>query len=210
MHPSLPTLTELVPPPGPRRTRDWAAVERTLGTRLPQDYKGLVEVYGGGLFDETVWLLDPACPDADYNLLAQVTERAEILAQLWENEPKPAELLRPGAGVLPWAYIEGSGAMLYWLIEPGREPDAWTVLFNEGRGPEWEHHATQCAPFLLAVLTGGRAASTSTTCPPAATGSSRTTRFSPRRLPSDQGRSMSPVIKASAFGRAAYAESRPH
>ena len=154
MHPSLTRLTELVPPPGPRRTRDWAAVERTLGTRLPQDYKDLVEVYGGGLFDETVWLLDPACPDDDYNLLAQATERAGILAQLWETEPKPAELLRPGAGVLPWAYIEGSGAMLYWLVEPGREPDVWTVMFNEGRGPEWEHHATQCAPFLLAVLTG--------------------------------------------------------
>jgi hypothetical protein len=148
-------LSEMIPASAPRRPRDWTAVERQLGTPLPDDYKELVEIYGGGVFDETVWLLDPECPDGDYNLLDQARERAEILAELWEFEAKPIELLNDaGAQVLPWAYVEGSGAFLYWLRRPGQEPSAWTVLFNEGRGPEWEHHASPCAPFLLAVLTG--------------------------------------------------------
>ncbi|UFQ13539.1 MULTISPECIES: SMI1/KNR4 family protein [Streptomyces] len=154
MHSAVVRLTALVPPAGPQRSRDWAAVEEQLGTALPQDYKELVDTYGGGVFDETVWLLDPACPRPGYNLIDQAKESAEILAKLWQVGSKPHFLQDEGAEVLPWAYIEGSGAMLYWLRRPGQSPEEWTVLFNEGRGPEWEHHPTQCVPFLLSVLTG--------------------------------------------------------
>ncbi|WP_369391118.1 SMI1/KNR4 family protein [Streptomyces sp. CG1] len=154
MHPAVERLAEMVPPGTPRRSRDWAAAERQLGTPLPDDYKELVETYGGGVFDETVWLLDPECPDEDYNLLHQATERAEILVDLWETEAKPAELQDADAQVLPWAYVEESGMYLYWLRQPGQKPNEWTVMLNEGRGPEWEHHASQCVPFLLSLLTG--------------------------------------------------------
>ncbi|MFJ5640772.1 SMI1/KNR4 family protein [Streptomyces sp. NPDC093223] len=154
MHPAVERLFELIPPAAPHRSRDWAAVERRLGTPLPDDYKELVETYGGGVFDETIWLLDPECPDANYNLVDQATERAEIFADLWQTEARPAELQDPDAQVLPWAYVEGSGMYLYWLRQPEQKPDEWTVILNEGRGPEWEHHATQCASFVLAVLTG--------------------------------------------------------
>ncbi|GGV73751.1 hypothetical protein GCM10010277_87630 [Streptomyces longisporoflavus] len=155
MHPAVARLTELIAPPGPRRARDWAVVEQQLGSALPQDYKDLVEVYGGGLFDEEIWLLDPECPDKDYNLVDEAKSRAEILRNLWETEPKPPQLLEgDGAEVLPWAYIEGSGAMLYWLRRPGQKPEEWTTLFNEGRGPEWEYHPRSCADFLIRALTG--------------------------------------------------------
>ncbi|MEU0786107.1 SMI1/KNR4 family protein [Streptomyces sp. NPDC006173] len=155
MHPAVERLTEIIPPDAARRSRDWAAAEQQLGTPLPEDYKELVETYGGGVFDETIWLLDPQCPDEDYNILAQATARAEILADLWQTEAKPTELQNESdAQVLPWAYIEESGAYLYWLRQPAQKPDAWTVMLNEGRGPEWEHHSTQCTPFLLSVLTG--------------------------------------------------------
>ncbi|MCZ7416188.1 MULTISPECIES: SMI1/KNR4 family protein [unclassified Streptomyces] len=154
MHVAVARLTELVPPGRPRQVRDWASVERTLGTALPEDYKELVELYGGGAFDETIWLLDPECPDKDYNLTDQATERLEELTTLWQTEPKPAELHGKGSKILPWAYIEGSGAMLYWLVRPDQKPAEWTVMLHEGRGPEWERHSTQCAPFLLSVLTG--------------------------------------------------------
>ncbi|MFJ8695111.1 SMI1/KNR4 family protein [Streptomyces roseolilacinus] len=147
-------LTALIPPAGPRCRRDWPSVERALGTPLPGDYKELVETYGGGVFDETIWLLDPACPDEDYELVAAAAERAEVLAGLWQTEPVPEEIQDTGAQVIPWAYVEGSGAYLYWLVLPGREPQEWTVILDEGRGPAWEHHATPCAPFLLAALTG--------------------------------------------------------
>jgi len=154
MHPAVAGLSAIIPPATPRRARDWAGAERQLGTLLPEDYKELVETYGGGVFDETIWLLDPECPDEDYNLLDQAQEREEVLADLWQTEAKPAELQNPGVQVLPWAYFEGSGAYLYWLCRPEQKPDEWTVILNEGRGPEWEHHPSTCAPFLLSVLTG--------------------------------------------------------
>lgn len=154
MRPAVERLSELIPPATSRRPRDWATVERQLGMPLPDDYKDLVETYGGGVFDETIWLLDPECPNEDYNLLGQATERAAVLADLWETEAKPAELQDPGAQVVPWGYVEVSGMYLYWLRQSRQTPSEWTVILNEGRGPEWEHHATQCVPFLLALLTG--------------------------------------------------------
>ncbi|MFE0424904.1 hypothetical protein [Streptomyces sp. NPDC058953] len=149
-------LVRLCPPPaGPPRVVDWARTERALGTALPADYKRLAETYGDGVFDETFWLLAPGSAHDDCDLAVQVKERDEILAGLWElGEDRPACLLEPDARVVPWAYEEGTGAFLYWLVRPGRHPDEWTVLYNEGRGPLWEHHDTGCADFLLAVLTG--------------------------------------------------------
>ncbi|WUC83531.1 SMI1/KNR4 family protein [Streptomyces sp. NBC_00536] len=134
---------------------DWARAERALGTALPADYKRLVETYGDGVFDETVWLLVPDSAHGDCDLRARKAERDEDLDYLWEaGEAKPAALLEAGARVLPWASEEGTGAFLYWLARPGQHPDEWTVLYNEGRGPLWEHHPMGCVAFLLAVLTG--------------------------------------------------------
>ncbi|MFD0141332.1 MULTISPECIES: SMI1/KNR4 family protein [unclassified Streptomyces] len=152
---ALDALVRLCPPPaGPPPAVDWARAERALGTALPADYKRLVGTYGDGIFTDTIWLLVPGSAYDDCDLYAQAAERDEILAGLWEFEAKPVELLEPGARVLPWAFEEGTGAFLYWLARPGRQPDEWTVLYNEGRGPLWEHHEVGCSAFLLAVLTG--------------------------------------------------------
>ncbi|MFE1949310.1 SMI1/KNR4 family protein [Streptomyces sp. NPDC059524] len=148
-------LVRLCPPPAePPPPVDWAQVESTLGTALPADYKKLVETYGDGVFDETIWLLVPGSTHDDCDLYAQAAEREEILAELWEFEDKPDGLLEEGARVLPWGSEEGTGAFLYWLVRPGQHPDDWTVLYNEGRGPLWEGHAMGCLDTLLAVLTG--------------------------------------------------------
>ncbi|MBH1933765.1 SMI1/KNR4 family protein [Streptomyces sp. AV19] len=159
MHPAVRQLTALVPPPQPPAPRDWADIEKRLGSRLPDDYKELVDVYGGGILDEEIRLLEPDCADPDYDLIGMARERAEILGDLWAGgEPKPPELLTCPDGavdVLPFAYMEGSGAYLYWIARPGIDPDDWTVIFNEGRGPLWEHDDASAAEFLLGILTGG-------------------------------------------------------
>ncbi|MFI2214972.1 SMI1/KNR4 family protein [Streptomyces sp. NPDC020141] len=154
MHPSVARLIELVAPASAPRAVDWERIETALGTALPDDYKEIVEVYGGGVFDETLWILEPDCADPDYDLIAQTREQDQVLAELWgAGEPKPAEL-QAGARVIPWANTEGSGHYLYWLIQPGQKPAEWTVMLNEGRGPEWERHSQTCAEFLVGVMTG--------------------------------------------------------
>lgn len=152
---ALDALVRLCPPPDdPPPVVDWAQAEGALGVGLPADYKQLVETYGDGIFDETIWLLVPDSGYDDCDLHAQTAERDEILADLWEFEEKPAGLREAGAKVLPWAFEEGTGAFLYWLARPGQHPDEWTVLYNEGRGPLWEQHDMGCLAFLSAVLTG--------------------------------------------------------
>ncbi|MFI0960969.1 SMI1/KNR4 family protein [Streptomyces sp. NPDC021080] len=148
-------LARLCPPPGAGRTVNWAAVEAELGVTLPVDYKHLIDRYGGGVFSGVLWLLEPGCPDPLYDLLAQTAEREEILAGLWEDgEDKPSELLAPGTRLVPWGYAEGGGHHLYWLVRPGVEPEEWTVVLNEGRGPLWEAYPMSCGQFLLEVVAG--------------------------------------------------------
>ncbi|MEU7124414.1 SMI1/KNR4 family protein [Streptomyces zaomyceticus] len=156
MHPDVEQLTCIVPPPAERQPRAWPEVEARLGSALPEDFKDLVDTYGGGVFDETIWILEPDCADPDYDLLAMKAERAKVLARLWEigPEPRPEQLEDDGAGLLPFAYIEGTGAYLYWLTGDNVRPEDWTVLANAGRGPEWEYRPVPSARFILSVLTG--------------------------------------------------------
>ncbi|MEV6204206.1 SMI1/KNR4 family protein [Streptomyces sp. NPDC051771] len=70
-------VTRIVPPPAQPAPRAWDEVEARLGTALPQDFKDLVDTYGGGAFDETIRMLEPDCADRDDDLLAMKEERPE-------------------------------------------------------------------------------------------------------------------------------------
>jgi hypothetical protein len=155
MNPSVERLTQLVPPASEPSRKDWSLVESEIGTALPCDYKELIDRYGGGLFDNCFWLLEPGCANKHYDLFIEVKERAEAFELLWgHGEEKPSELEEESSRVIPWATTE-NGEFVFWLARPGQDPDTWTVMVNEGRGPEWEHHQMTCASFLVAVLEGG-------------------------------------------------------
>lgn len=139
-------------PSEPRRT-DWEGVERALGLVLPSDYKELIHVYGGSNWDDYLYVLEPGCPNENYDLIEWVANRAEDLEGLWEIEKKPPELEAKGSRVIPWATTD-NGECLYWLVRPGLEPDQWTVMVNEARGARWEHFDVACTRFLAASLDG--------------------------------------------------------
>jgi len=149
-------LQRLCPPPqSAAKVVEWAAVEEALGTALPADYKRLVQTYGGGLFAGTLWLLEPDCPDPMYDLVAQTAERKEILEDLWTvGEQRPQELQDGDVRLVPWGFDEGAGHFLYWLVRRDVEPEEWTVILNEGRGPLWEATPVSCSRFLLDVVAG--------------------------------------------------------
>ncbi|WAU78462.1 SMI1/KNR4 family protein (plasmid) [Streptomyces sp. Qhu-G9] len=157
MHPAVERLARLYPQAAAQDDRpavDWESAEAELGSPLPDDYKELVERFGGGVLDDTFWLLEPGCEDPDYDLVAMTAEREEVLAELWKTEPKPEPLASQDARLIPWAYAEESGHYLYWLGLPQQEPSDWTIMINEGRGSDWEHQALPCAEFLARILTG--------------------------------------------------------
>ncbi|SEM02842.1 SMI1/KNR4 family protein [Streptacidiphilus jiangxiensis] len=159
MHEAVEQLAQLLQ--GSRRNRaedravDWAGVESTLGTALPGDYKEFVEHVGGGYLDGYLYLLEPDCPNENYDLAESTEERTEAFDYLWDSaEDRPAELGDPGARLIPFASTD-NGEFLYWLARPEQDPDAWTVMVNEARGEWWERFDLGFAPLLLGLLRGG-------------------------------------------------------
>ncbi|MFD9245223.1 SMI1/KNR4 family protein [Streptomyces sp. NPDC059556] len=148
---ALDRLLAIFPAPDEPRAKSWDEVERTIGVALPRDYKELVRVYGGGNWDDYLHVLEPGCPNDDYDLVAWARNQAEDLEGLWEFERKPVELEAEGARVIPWA-VTDNGECLYWLVPPGAPPEGWTVMVNEARGGRWEHFSVSCTRFLAAAL----------------------------------------------------------
>ncbi|WP_326593020.1 SMI1/KNR4 family protein [Streptomyces sp. NBC_01294] len=159
MNPAVAHLIQAIPPSDSPQAHNWARVEGELGTILPSDYKQLVDLCGGGLLDDDIWVLEPDCPNKHYDLVTENRDRGEAQQGLWTGgEPKPAELDAAGSRTIVWAVTE-NGDCLYWLARAGQEPEQWTVLIKEGRGREWEFHAQSCSEFLQSILLTGDAES---------------------------------------------------
>ncbi|MFJ3814680.1 SMI1/KNR4 family protein [Streptomyces sp. NPDC090056] len=150
---NLARLLEIASAPGEPRQKDWSEIERTLGTELPSDYKEFIRVYGGSNWDDYLYVLEPGCPNRNYDLIDWTEQQTEDLEGLWEFEKKPRELAAEGARVIPWATTD-NGEFLYWLVLPGIDPEHWTVMVNEARGDRWEHFSVSCTQFLASSLDG--------------------------------------------------------
>lgn len=153
MNAALVRLKQLITPPPEPRSTEWDAVEGRLGVVLPADYKELIRAYGGSDWDDYLYLLEPGCPNDNYDLIEWEDQQTEALEGLWEFEKKPDELVDGRSRVIPWATTD-NGECLYWLVRAGRGSDEWTVMVNEARGDRWEHYSMNCTAFLVAVLEG--------------------------------------------------------
>jgi hypothetical protein len=154
MNPDLTRLSELLPAPsGPGTAPDWDAAEAQLSTVLPEDYKELINTYGGGFIDGYLLLLEPGCPNDVYDQLKINAEREEANDALWQFTEKPSELQAEGSRLVCWATTD-NGEYLYWLVRPGDDPDARPLLINDESGEEWEWYDTTVTRFLSAVLCG--------------------------------------------------------
>ncbi|MFI9294233.1 SMI1/KNR4 family protein [Streptomyces gardneri] len=150
---ALARLLEIAPVRGEPCRKAWGDVERSMGVELPTDYKELIHLYGGSNWDDYLYVLEPGCPNPNYDLIEWAKHQAEDLEALWEFEAKPAELEVEGSRVIPWATTD-NGECLYWLARPDLDPDQWTVMVNEARGDRWEHFSASCTQFLASSLNG--------------------------------------------------------
>ncbi|MGW7456186.1 hypothetical protein [Streptomyces sp. NPDC054797] len=100
---ALTRLLEIAPAPSETCQKDWGEVERSLGVELPAHYKELIHVYGGSNWDDYLYVLEPGCPNENYDLVEWAQNQAEDLEDLWEFEKKQTELEVEGSRVIPWA-----------------------------------------------------------------------------------------------------------
>jgi hypothetical protein len=145
---TLRRLVRLVPPPEEISSEiDWLEVERGLHSRLPRDYKTLIENYGVGQFDGFIWILHPTTSNRHLRLDVQIELHRQILQNVNETFARPNELTA-------WA-ITDNGDTCFWLNRGNSvDPDQWSVVVNEGRGPEWDVTDLPTCAWLEAVLSG--------------------------------------------------------
>lgn len=156
---TLDALMRAVPPPEkPREAgsgRSWLEVEVALGTTLPTDYKGYINLYGTGELGGCIWVYNPFSDIRHgQNLLVRVPE----VLNIWRSKRARAgeeEYLYPlypePNGLLPWGHVD-TGAELFWLTSGA--PDEWTVVVNEARGPHFQEFNESMTGFLVSLFAG--------------------------------------------------------
>ncbi|MFH9619331.1 SMI1/KNR4 family protein [Streptomyces pratensis] len=147
-HSSVTRVTGRVPPPAAAVDGhgDWAAAERALGTRLPEDYKQLVAAYGRGDFWGALCLCTPFGDDNPVPLTADLLEDYGPLRDDFP-EQYPYPLFPEPGGLLAWAVTESS-AHVCWLTEG--PPESWPVVIWS-RDDDYERFDCGAGAFLDGV-----------------------------------------------------------
>ncbi|WP_326733589.1 hypothetical protein [Streptomyces sp. NBC_01022] len=133
--------------PLPRNPVDWQAVEQALGTRLPGDYKAIVDLFGPGSFDTYLELLVPGVRGLD--LVDWASSDQVRAAGLWRPHPIHPE---PG-GLLRWGVSEQELDFVWRTGAP--DPDDWPVLVRTDFDT-WETYECGAGEFIVRLLTDVR------------------------------------------------------
>lgn len=143
----------ITPPNNPNEApqqRDWSNIEAALATSLPEDYKEFINLFGTGKIDNFLWIFNPFSQNENINLATKVHVQLTALFELQAyGEVLPYKLFPESNGVFPFGITE-NGDVLYWHTVG--QPDAWTVLVNEARSPDWEAFEMIMTEFLFKVL----------------------------------------------------------
>jgi len=137
-----------------RHEFDWAAIEASLGLRLPDDYKRLVETFPDGEFQGLLHVNRPGDShqpaDEFLGYYAWRLHDMRELRRLGRHFPYPI-FPEPG-GLLPWASGPGAEPM-FWLTG-GEDPNAWPVVTADQDFAGWREFPGSACKFLIEVVEG--------------------------------------------------------
>lgn len=133
--------------------KEWGRVEKTIGSKLPSDYKNYINVFGTGCLANFFWVFNPFTENTNLNLLHQVTAQLDAISVLKEefDEICPYPIYPALGGLLPWG-ITDNGNVLFWLT--CGEPDLWHVAISSARGSEYEEFEATMTGFLCDLVFG--------------------------------------------------------
>lgn len=148
---SINTLLQLAGAvPSSRRSIEWPAVHRQLGSVLPIDYRQLIE-FGPVRVSDFLTVFAPGTKNPNADLFVAIGDRLGALRELKPAWGCPYPLWFEPEGLLPWGASD-NGDTLYWLTRG--HPDQWTVVVGEARGPKYEEYALPMSDFLVAFISG--------------------------------------------------------
>ncbi len=144
-------LVQVIPPPeAPTASFSgaWGPVEAELGTRLPQDYKDFVRIFGSGYLFEFMGINVPYSRNPNVRLVSQarVIYRSFIEGDELEHPLWPAP-----AGLLPFGATD-NGDYLFWKTTG--DPDDWTVAIWSRGDVAFEFLDCDLTDFLAGLATG--------------------------------------------------------
>lgn len=123
---TIEALMKVVPPPAvPEEGYDgpWEQIEKGLGSALPQDYKDLVRIYGGGTFFGFARVHLPKCNGPLFRLGPNLLTVRRAFAGLHRSEHPP---LWPDPGGLILFGMTDYGDYFFW--RPEGPPEDWKVV----------------------------------------------------------------------------------
>ncbi|MBS4099940.1 SMI1/KNR4 family protein [Tsukamurella paurometabola] len=151
-------LVQLVAPPEAPAPVDWVDVEGRLGTRLPVDYKLLIETYGQGRFFGDLAIVGPDrmaelrsdaiadtvrnhAADGPYRCLARTSPGVDVDAAIGVVADR---YLLWGGGI-----DGGSG---FWRVSADEDPDRWPVVYCESAFIDYD--PAGLLHYLVALFSG--------------------------------------------------------
>jgi hypothetical protein len=152
---TIENLLKVLPPPaepfhvfeGP-----WEVIETQLRTRLPQDYKDLMRLYGAGLFAGFFAIYLPAGP----TIGSCIVPTALGLQRSLIDDPSVPIYPRPG-GLLVCG-LTHNGEYICWLTR-GSTPDEWPIVVWDVRPrcEEEEYTTFECdlTDFIAGIISRG-------------------------------------------------------
>ncbi|WP_337187721.1 SMI1/KNR4 family protein [Phenylobacterium sp.] len=148
---TIEALLKAVPPPATPSEAflgPWEPIEAELGTRLPQDYKDFVRVYGYGYFMEFLGINVPRTKNPYTRFEAEIhAVRGAFLPD--EDDPRP---LWPEPGGLIVFGGTDNGDYLFWL--PRGAPEDWRVVVWSRGMSTFEVLDCDLTGFLAGLATG--------------------------------------------------------
>lgn len=131
---------------------EFAAIETALGTRLPSDFKLLLETYGTGSWLDFYWIVNPLDPRMSGFWLDSNHSEMRFWRELRHEDPKliPFPIWPDPGGLLVWGGNENGGT-LFWLTEG--DPNTWPTVTTVDRTPEFDRFDQSCTDLLLGAVT---------------------------------------------------------
>jgi hypothetical protein len=158
IHPYVEKIGELFAPPEKVQfggtDAEWKAIERTMGTKVPTDYKQLIQRYGSVSVNRFLYFYNPFYPKKKNH--PNWEENIELYRASFEryhslNKDTFPPYWPVRNGLLPIGNTVNANHIC-WLTKG--EPDEWTISVHEDRGWTFDHHEMGLAEFLYKRLTG--------------------------------------------------------
>ena len=146
-------LLKLLPPPNYNKFLNeiqWTQFEIEINTRLPEDFKNFISIYGSGIIDNFIWILNPFSKNKNLNY-----EKIVYFQKSYHTLQKefPKEYNRPlfpqKGSFLPWA-VTDNGETFFWVVND--DPNSWIVGIHSVDQGDEEIYELGCVEFLLGLL----------------------------------------------------------